>query len=97
MSIKIKVRLLGIFQHLSGKKFLNLELNEPVTVRIVVENLIDMFTSEFKDILLNSELEDPRPNSLILVQGKEINVLQGLETEIKNDEEIVFVPMVHGG
>ena len=96
MSIKIKVRLLGIFQHLSGKKFLNLELDEPVTVRTVVENLIDMFTTEFKDILIDSEL-DPRPNSLILVQGKEINVLQGLETEIRNNEEIVFVPMVHGG
>ena len=97
MSIKIKVRLLGIFQHLSGKKLLNFELNEPVTVRNVVDNLISMFSSEFKHILIDSKLEDPRPNSLIIVQGKEINVLQGLETKINNNEEVVFVPMVHGG
>ena len=97
MRIKIKVRLLGIFQHLSGKKFLDLELDEPVIVRNVVDYLINRFTSEFKDILIDPELRDPRPNSLIIVQGKEINVLQGLETEIKKEEEIVFVPMVHGG
>lgn len=97
MSIKIRVRLLGIFQHLSGKKLLNLELTEPVTVRNVVDNLISMFSSEFKNILINSELNDPRPYSLIIVQGKEINVLDGLDTKIKNNEEVVFVPMVHGG
>ena len=97
MSIKIKVRLLGIFQHLSGKKLLNFKLNEPVTVRNVVDNLISMFSSEFKHILIDSELEDPRPNSLIIVQGKEINVLQGLETKINNNEEVEFVPIVHGG
>jgi molybdopterin converting factor small subunit len=46
---------------------------------------------------VDSKLDDPRPNALILVGGREINALQGLETEVKDAEEIVLIPMIHGG
>jgi molybdopterin synthase sulfur carrier subunit len=97
MSVTVEVRFMGIFQQLSGKKRFKLELEEPATVRKVVTKVTETFSSEFKQVLINSQLNDPRPNALILVGGKEINVLQGLETEIKDSEEIVFLPMVHGG
>jgi molybdopterin synthase sulfur carrier subunit len=97
MVVNVEVRLLGIFQRLSGKKRFKLKLEEPATVRKVVMKLAETFSSEFKQVLVDSQLDDPRPNALILVGGKEINVLQGLETEVKDAEEIVFVPMVHGG
>jgi molybdopterin converting factor small subunit len=59
--------------------------------------LTETFSNDFKQVLVDSQLDDPRPNALILVGGKEISALQGLETEVKDAEEIVLVPMVHGG
>ncbi len=97
MVVKLEVRFLGIFQKLSGKKRFRMELEEPVTVREVVMKLTESFSSEFKSVLVDSELGDPRPNSLILVGGKEISALQGLDTEVKDKDEILLVPMVHGG
>ena len=97
MIISVEVRFLGIFQRLSGKKRLQLKLKEPVTVRKVVIKLTEMFSSNFERVLVDPQLDDPRPNALILVGGKEISVLQGLETEVKDAEEMVLVPMVHGG
>lgn len=97
MVVNVEVRFLGIFQRLSGKKRFQVKLEEPVTVRKVIMKLTENFSSEFKQALLDSELEDPRQNSLILVGGKEISALQGLETEVKDCEEVVLVPMVHGG
>ena len=97
MIISIEVRLLGIFQRLSGKKCLQLKLEEPATVRKAIMKLTEMFSSDFKRVLVDSQLDDPRPNALILVGGNEISVLQGLETEVKDAEEMVLVPMVHGG
>ncbi|UCC58437.1 MAG: MoaD/ThiS family protein [Candidatus Bathyarchaeum sp.] len=97
MVVNVEVRFLGIFQRLSGKKRFQVKLVEPVTVRKVIMKLTENFSSEFKQALLDSELEDPRQNSLILVGGKEISALQGLETEVKDCEEVVLVPMVHGG
>ena len=97
MVVNVEVRFLGIFQRLSGKKRFQVKLEEPATVREAIMKLTETFSSEFKQALLDSELEDPRPNSLILVGGKEISALQGLETEVKDSEEVVLVPMVHGG
>ena len=97
MTVNVEVRFLGIFQRLSGKKRFKLKLEEPATVRKVVMNLTETFSSEFKRVLVDSQLDDPRPNALILVGGKEISVLHGLETEVKDAEEIVLLPMVHGG
>jgi len=97
MTVNVEVRFLGIFQRLSGKKRFQMKLEEPATVRKVVMNLTETFSSEFKRVLVDSQLDDPRPNALILVGGKEISVLQGLETEVKDAEEIVLLPMVHGG
>ncbi|MCK4885661.1 MoaD/ThiS family protein [Candidatus Bathyarchaeota archaeon] len=97
MVISVEVRFLGTFQRLSGKKRFKLKLEEPATVKKVITKLTETFSSEFKRALVDPQLDDPRPNALILVGGKEINVLQGLETEVKDAEEIVLVPMVHGG
>lgn len=93
----MEVRLLGIFQHLSGKKRFQLKIAKPTTVRLVVTKLTEMFSGEFKQALIDSQFGDPRLNALILVSGKEIGALQGLETEVKDDDELVLIPRVHGG
>ena len=97
MAIHVEVRLLGTFQRLSGKKRFQLKLKEPATVKEVVLKLTEMFSSEFGRVLVDSQLDDPGPNALILVGGKEIGALQGLETEVKDADEVVLLPRVHGG
>jgi len=98
MVISVNVRLIGIFRVLSGKNRLLVELEEePAIVRKVIQKLVEMFSPNFKEALIDPELKDPRPNALILVNGKEISVLEGLETEVNKSDEIVLVPVSHGG
>lgn len=97
MTISVDVRFLGIFQRLSGKKHFQIQLNDQATVNDVIAKISEAFSTEFRDVLVDSQLDDPRPNALILVGGKEISALDGLKTEVKDSDEIVFVPMVHGG
>jgi molybdopterin synthase sulfur carrier subunit len=47
--------------------------------------------------LIHEEPENSQPNALILVNGREISVLNGLQTGLKDGDEVVFVPVVHGG
>jgi len=54
-------------------------------------------TPELRRNLLDEHLQEPKPNALILVNGKEISVLEGLATKLKDGDEVVFVPVVHGG
>lgn len=97
MVINVDVRFLGIFQRISGKKHFQMKLEEATTIRKVILKLTETFSNEFKQVLVDSQLDDPRPNALILVGGKEISVLKGLETQVNDADEIVLVPMVHGG
>ena len=59
--------------------------------------LVESLSVEAKRLLVDPELNDPRPNALILVNGKEINVLKGLETELKDGDEVTLIPVSHGG
>jgi molybdopterin converting factor small subunit len=97
MGIQVEIRFLGIFRRLSGKRSIRMRLKKPVTIRKLILELTETFSSEFKQVLFDSQLDDPRPNTLILVGGKDVSVLQGLETEIRDSEEIVLVPVIHGG
>jgi molybdopterin converting factor small subunit len=97
MVILIEIKFLGIFQRLARKKHFQLILDEPVTVRKVITKLTETFSNEFKQVLIDSHLDDLRLKALIILDGKEISALQGLETEVKDYDEIVLVPMVHGG
>lgn len=96
MATKVNVRLLGVFRGFSGKSRITLKLEQP-TVRKVIQKLTDSLPVEAKRLLVDPELNDLRSNALILVNGKEIGVLKGLETEIKEGDEVTLIPVTHGG
>lgn len=96
METKVNVKLLGVLRGVSGKNRIWLKLQKP-TVRKMMQKLADSLPKEAKKLLLNPELDYLRPNMLILINGKEISVLKGLETEIKEDDEVIVIPVSHGG
>jgi MoaD family protein len=90
------VKFIGALRHLSGKKQLTLQFQEGASIKTVVENLSQTIP-QFKNTFCETELNSPKSNSLILVNGREISVLEGYETKLCDGDEIVFVPVVHGG
>jgi MoaD family protein len=62
-------------------------------------NLINQISQDDPPAKRNliDQQEEPKPNALILVNGKEISVLGGLETPLQDGDEVVFIPVVHGG
>jgi len=96
LTVKVKVKLLGVFRGFSSKSEMHLK-PEQATVRSVVQAIAKSLSNEAKGLLIDAELNDPRPNALILLNGKEINVLNGLETEVQEGDEITLIPVSHGG
>lgn len=90
------VKFIGSFRSISGKDKLALKLANSAPLRNVVKKIVRELP-KLKQALIDPELGEPRTNVLILVNGKEISVLQGLETVIKDGDEVVFVPVLHGG
>jgi MoaD family protein len=92
----ITVKFIGALRHISGVNELALNCKEGTSIRALM-NEITKEAPALKQSLIDQQLEDPRPNALILVNGREISVLNGLETSLKDGDEVVLVPVVHGG
>ncbi|MFQ6064587.1 MAG: MoaD/ThiS family protein [Candidatus Bathyarchaeia archaeon] len=95
--VEVTVRLVGVFRVLSGKSQVTVGLAERATVGDIVQKLVVSFPAEFGSALVDPVLGEPQPNALILVNGKEIGVLDGVETVVGHGDEVVFVPVAHGG
>ncbi len=92
----VTVKFVGAFRNISGKSKLSIQVEDAVSLKKFIRKLVEE-QPKLKRVLIDPELEDPRPNTLILVDGKEISVLNGLDTVLEDGTEIVFVPVVHGG
>lgn len=96
MTINVRIRLLGVFRWSFGKSELSLRIRK-ATVRDVIQDLADSLSVEARKLLIDTELNDPRPNALILLNGKEISALNGLETKVEDGDEVTLIPVSHGG
>jgi molybdopterin converting factor small subunit len=90
------VRFIGSLRASAEKSRFTLELKKTISLREVITRIVDE-QPKLKRALIDPELDDPRTNALILVNGKEISVLQGLNTKIKDEDELILIPVVHGG
>ena len=92
----IQIEFIGILQDKTSICQSEIKLNEPITIRTLLQRIISDFPKA-NDLLLDSESAPLKQKILVFVNGKEINVLNGLETMLKEGDEIVFVPIIHGG
>ncbi len=92
----LTVKFIGALRHLSGKTQFTILFQDSISIKKLIDK-ISQEIPELKHTFSDQELNDSRSNSLILVNGREISVLNGYETKLDDGDEIVFVPVVHGG
>jgi len=96
--LRVRVKLYGVLKTAARVENLELDLGMSATVRQLVRKLVDTVArTEFETYLIDAELKDPRPNALIMVSGTEVGALNGLDTVLRDGDEIVFLPVAHGG
>jgi len=98
MPLKVKVLLLGTFKEASGREELELMIpGEKADVATAIEELLKTMGEKLERELIDPLSGTPLPTALILLNGVEINNLEGLETEIIDGDTLTLLPVVHGG
>ncbi len=92
----VTLKFLGSLRHSAGEDKMLLDY-KPGTSLMDILNLLARQSPTLGRSLLSEDVDHLQPNALILVNGREISVLEGLQTEIEDGDEVVFVPVVHGG
>ena len=96
MNGTINIKLLGVFRRAYGSGMIKMRVKKNVQLREIIQKLADS-SEDLRCVLIDPELESPLPNAVILLNGKDISALNGLETPIKDGDEIVLIPVIHGG
>jgi len=92
----LTIKFIGALRHLSGKTQLTINFQEGMSLKELVTKISQQMP-KLEKTFSDHQLNDSRSNALILVNGREISVLNGLETKLNDGDEIIFVPVVHGG
>ena len=93
--MKITLEFIGVVLNNALEKKRVVEVDEGITMLGFLQNEMKAYDG-FVDILSG---DPPRPTSnfIILVNGREISVLSGLETKLKSGDEVAIIPVSHGG
>ncbi len=91
----LTLKFVGALRQISGKTQLIVPFQEESLKELLVK--LGKEIPQLEKIFDAEPLNDSKSNALVLINGREISVLNGLETKLNDEDEIVFIPVVHGG
>ena len=94
--MQVKVRMMGVLRKAKGLKEVFLDVPEGSSVGFIIKTLIGENES-LRSVLWDSEVDSPSPNALVMLDGIEISNLQGIDTKVEPESELVLLSVVHGG
>jgi len=93
--MRVKVRLFALLREVAGTKEIEEEVEEGITVKDLLERLSTKLPKRFRELVF--EEQDVSKNVIILVNRRGIRELEGLETKLKDGDEVALLPPVSGG
>jgi len=92
----VKVKFFTSLREITGKKTDEILLQNTVTVKELLTLLSDKYGKPFKEYVYNRK-GDVQDFLSFLVNGKNINVLEGFDTKLKQGDVIAILPPVGEG
>ncbi|WP_440944885.1 MoaD/ThiS family protein [Methanosarcina sp. T3] len=94
--MKILVKFLATIREITDKSEIELEIRPGYTVGTALQTLQASYGTEFKEATTGTTAGGI-PKVRFLVNGRNADFLEGLETELKAGDVLVLVPPVAGG
>ena len=94
--MKVEVKFFTSLREITCKKVDEIQLQSVITVEELLTLLSEKYGKKFTEYIYNKKGKVQNFLSF-LVNGKNINVLQGFDTELKEGDIIAIIPPVGGG
>jgi len=73
------------------------EIREGESVGCLLHRLTDRYGEGFREALFHGETGQIRQYIVVLVNGRSLASMEGMETALRDGDEVVFVPAYGGG
>ncbi len=90
----VNVKFLARFRDITGERSVSIEHNGSITE--LMNTLTEKYGNEFKDALFNKE-GNLRDYMKIIVNGEDVESNGGLESNVKDNDEVVIFQTIAGG
>ncbi|PVX24684.1 MAG: hypothetical protein CW691_06820 [Candidatus Bathyarchaeum sp.] len=94
--MKIEVKFFTSLREITGKKVDELQLQNTITVDELVTMLSNKYGKKFREYIYNKKGEIQGFLSF-LINGKNINTMQGFDTKLHESDVVAILPPVGGG
>ncbi|KXB00111.1 hypothetical protein AKJ47_00005 [candidate division MSBL1 archaeon SCGC-AAA261G05] len=91
----VKVKFFASFREAVGEK--GVEAKSAENIEILLEKLVEQFGEKLEHQFYEQKSGELRDSVNILVNGRGINLLEGLETPLKDNDTVAIFPPVGGG
>ena len=94
--MKVEVKFFTSLREITGKKTDEIQLQDTITVEDLLTLLSKKYGSSFREYVYT---KDGKVQGFLsfLVNGKNINVLEGFDTRLKHEDTVAILPPVGGG
>jgi molybdopterin synthase sulfur carrier subunit len=95
--ISITIRTIIGLKKILGKDVIEFPIPEGTTVKALLALMVDTWGAQLAAYFSDAEQDRPLPKIRILVNGRDIGFLNGMETELRDGDVVLMLPLVGGG
>jgi molybdopterin synthase sulfur carrier subunit len=95
--MKVKVKFFALVRELTDKREEVVDLDDQATVRTLLGKLVEEHGAKFRDYVFDPASKEPRGHIQFLIDGRNISLMQGLDTTLKEGASLAILPPVGGG
>jgi len=95
--MKVKVEYLGFIKNLLNKRVEEIELSEGTLLQGLLSNLSNFYGTLFKKEVFEPGQKDVKTGFVVTVNGVLIGQLDGVETRLRNGDQVILMSLISGG
>jgi MoaD family protein len=94
--MNVEVKFFTSLREITGKKVDKIQLQNAITVDELLTLLSEKYGKNFREYIYNKK-GDVQGFLSFLVNGKNINIMQGFDTKLQENNVVAILPPVGGG
>jgi len=95
--MKVKIHYLGLVRKLTDQSEDEFELEEGASLSVILDRIAGLYGKPFKKEFYEPGLKDVKMGFVVTVNGVLMGQLRGVDTRLKDGDNIILMSLMSGG